>query len=840
MDKLLLRRVALVALILAISGQACTLSLFQPATDPGTSPQAPTVTVPSPTPQPMAQTTFVASIPEPLLPGETLALAILDEVTGLSLNATYYPMSPRDSLTYTATLPLGLNSVVKYRYVRRSSAQVLEDTTSGAKIRYRLYYVVSQGEMQDIVADWEDKNYARPKGSLQGRVLNADTGTPLASLLVSAGGMQFLTDSAGRFDISGLPIGTHNLIVYSLDGMYMPFQQGATVGDGQTTSVDLRVKPSPLVNVTFVTTVPANTVPGAPVRIAGNLLQLGNTFADLQGGISTNADRMPIMSFLPDGRYSTSVSLRVGTFVQYKYTLGDGFWNTEHKSGGEWLLREFIVPEQDITLEDSVATWEAGASSPILFEVNVPSVTPPGDIVYIQFNPYGWTEPIPMWPLGNNNWAYKLYSPLNMLGSFGYRYCRNGQCGSADDATTAGHSTSGIQITTSLVGQDIKGSVPAWKWFENPEPITLVGANITPRAAGFLAGVEFQPTFRPNWSFYAPQALANAQALGSSHVVLTPSWSYTSISPVTFAPEPGQDPLWIDSAIMVSQAKALGLNVAIFPTPHFPASSSDSSTTPSTGFWRDAPRDALWWQTWFTRYRAFAVNYADLASQTGAQMLILGGDWITPALPGGSLPDGSPSNAPADVEVQWKAIISEVRQHFTGKVYWALPYTKSNLQTPLTFLQDTDGIYLLWNAPLSTNPSATKADYATEAGRLLDNEVSPLPSLINKPILLAIAYPSASGAASGCIADGKGSCFDLSALSRPNSDIGSVSLDLQGQADIYEAIFTAVNARPWIGGIVSRGYYPPAALQDKSTSIHGKPAADILWYWYPRLLGIVK
>jgi hypothetical protein len=34
-----------------------------------------------------------------------------------------------------------------------------------------------------------------------------------------------------------------------------------------------------------------------------------------------------------------------------------------------------------------------------------------------------------------------------------------------------------------------------------------------------------------------------------------------------------------------------------------------------------------------------------------------------------------------------------------------------------------------------------------------------------------------------------------------------------------------------------RGYY---ALQDKSASVHGKPAADILWYWFPRLLGVVK
>jgi hypothetical protein len=315
-------------------------------------------------------------------------------------------------------------------------------------------------------------------------------------------------------------------------------------------------------------------------------------------------------------------------------------------------------------------------------------------------------------------------------------------------------------------------------------------------------------------------------------VVLTPTWTYASISPLTFIPVPGQDPLWIDSAIMISQARAVGLDVALFPSPQFPDSVSN--------FWLNAPRDAQWWQAWFNRYRAFAVNYADLAAQTGSQTLILGGDWIAPALPGGKLPDGNPSNSPADVEAQWKSIIAEVRTHFNGKIFWAMPYTKANLETPLNFLKEMDGIYLLWSASLSNNPSATKTDYANEAGRILDNEVSPLVSLIDKPLILAIAYPSADGAASGCLSNGSGGCLEWMALSRPNGDISSINLNLQIQADIYESILTAVNARPWISGFVSRGYYPPVALQDKSASVHSKPAADILWYWYPRMLGIIQ
>ncbi|HUM28395.1 MAG TPA: hypothetical protein PKN81_19290, partial [Anaerolineales bacterium] len=113
-------------------------------------------------------------------------------------------------------------------------------------------------------------------------------------------------------------------------------------------------------------------------------------------------------------------------------------------------------------------------------------------------------------------------------------------------------------------------------------------------------------------------------------------------------------------------------------------------------------------------------------------------------------------------------------------------------------------------------------------------------SLLNKPLVLAIAYPAASGSANGCVPNGQGGCLDWTELDRPNADIPSASLSLQNQADIYESMLAAVNSRPWISGFVSRGYYPPASLQDKSASIHNKPAADILWYWYPRLLGTIR
>ena len=60
---------------------------------------------------------------------------------------------------------------------------------------------------------------------------------------------------------------------------------------------------------------------------------------------------------------------------------------------------------------------------------------------------------------------------------------------------------------------------------------------------------------------------------------------------------------------------------------------------------------------------------------------------------------------------------------------------------------------------------------------------------------------------------------------------------MQTQVDAYQALLTAASQRDWISGVVTRGYYPPVALQDASPSIHGKPAAELLGEWYPLLVG---
>ncbi|HET6845710.1 MAG TPA: carboxypeptidase regulatory-like domain-containing protein [Anaerolineales bacterium] len=818
-----------VACLLALAASGCSLSLSKLPGLPARATPLAGSTLPTATVLPRAQSVFIAKLPEPLGAGETLALALLDEVTGLALKAQLYPMQQSDPTTYSATLALPYRAIVKYRYVRLGTAQFPEDTALDHGIRYRLFFAVGPAEVRDVISSWSDRPSSAATGSIQGRILNADTGAPIPDILVTAAGQRCFTDSAGRFSLQGLGTGTHNLVAYAIDGTYETFQQGATVAAGLNTAVDVHLQAAPLVKITFVASAPSD-IQGVPVRIAGNLIELGNAFADLQGGVSAVPERMPVMSLLPDGRYSATVSLPAGAYVEYKYTLGDGFWNAERTTTGAFQLRELVVPHQDAVIQDAVDTWAAGNGSPILFEAAVPANTPAQDIVSIQFNAWDWTEPIPMWPLGGNRWAYKLYGPINNLGTLHYRYCRAGQCGSADDAMTAGPHSQGRLVGASPGPQNIKDTVAAWNWLGETEPGTLVGTAIDARPAGFVAGVEFLSAYQPNWTYYNPQAIQGVQALGANWLVFTPTWTYVSADPLVFGLEAENSPFWLDNTIMISQAKAANLNVAVFPMARL--------GPPAQQFWGSAARNEAWWQSWIEQYRAFAVEHADLAAQTGVQALVLGGDWLEPALPDGQLPGGADSGVPADADLRWQAILTEVRQHFSGKIWWALPFAEGVSAHVPDFLRETDGVYLLWAAPLAANESAPKAELEAEAGRLLDSEVAPLQAAVDEPILLALAYPSTQGIRSGCPGQ-PGTCLPWQAFD-PAGGLDSGGVDLSAQVDLYEAVLNAVNSRQYIAGVISRGFFPPTLLQDHSASIHGKPAADLLWYWFPRLTGAIR
>ncbi len=191
---------------------------------------------------------------------------------------------------------------------------------------------------------------------------------------------------------------------------------------------------------------------------------------------------------------------------------------------------------------------------------------------------------------------------------------------------------------------------------------------MTGRGNGYWTGIGLAPAFHPSWNGLLPEALKQIQATGANWLVLSPTWSYGRSAPGNQLPLleiiPGQDALWPDLAEQIQAGHAAGLNIAIRPSPRFLIDREE--------WWTSAARDESWWQVWFEQYRDFALHHADLAARTEAQALILGGGWLSPALPGGKLADGSPSGVPAGcrgalAELCWQKCGSITRASCCGR-----------------------------------------------------------------------------------------------------------------------------------------------------------------------------
>ena len=779
---------------------------------------------------PVSEITFLVRIPANTPSDQSVYLSILDEVTGLPFNPRHIILQELDAENYGVTITVPVGSVLKYRYNRGKNSQIGEYSALGSPVRYRLYYVDGPALVTDIVGRWSDTLFEGQTGRISGEILEKQRHTPIPSVMVVAGGVSAISAADGSFRLEGLPAGKHQLVAYALDGKYRTFKQEIMVAADSGTPVTMSMQSTNIVDVTFNVNVPDDTVPTIPIKFAGNLLQLGNTFGDLAGGVSTLTTGMPELRELGAGRYAITLALPAGFDLRYKYTLGDGIWNAEHSPEGSFLLRQLIIPEgvETFTVDDQVMTWQSSDAAPIWFDVSVPANTPATDQVYLQFRLLDWMEPLSMWRGGESRWGYQLASPTNFNGAVEFRICRNAQCGDIPGvAVEAGGNFHQMKSSTED-SQTLITTIDSWQWLEDPTvPTTVLPNAIHLREPGFVTGVALDLNYHPSWDQYMGTAMQDISDINANLVVLTPTWTFTHQDPPLMNQIPGQDILWPDLVQMIDEAQSQELRTALMPRVNFP--------TASDIWWLEARCDFAWWQVWFEQYRRFILHHADLTQMQNVDTLIMGGEWILPALPGGTLPDGSTSNVPADARERWELLINEMREHFSGKISWALSYPGS-IDSPPQFLTLVDEIYILWDAPIASKDNASILEMEAAAGKFLDEDVRPFQLQIDKPIILAISYPSANGGTTSCIPSPAGGCLSFDMLSPFQPDIPSVAIDLEEQLMAYNAMLSAVNDRTWISGFVSEGYYPPVQLIDKSLSVHGKPAARVLWYWFGEML----
>jgi hypothetical protein len=771
-----------------------------------------------------SETVFEVTLPASLENDAIIFLEILDEVTGISLNPERYQMEPKDDFSFFVRIPITNGSMIHYRYVKQTDIDQIEHDSKGKEIYYRTSLVNHPDIVKDKISNWTNQKLILPNGDISGYIFDNKTNLPLRGMNVSINGVSTVSLNNGFYEIADIPVGEYNLIAYHPNDLYEPFQQKAIIAEKAVTPASFGIDPAKLVQVTFNVEVPDNTIEAAPLRLLGDTSTLGNVFSKRSGIDSVIISRAPLMNYLGDNTYSISLELPSGSDLRYKYSLGNGFINAEYDSDGSLITHQLIVPKKDIEVNNQIISWSSENNYPITFQVSLPSDTPVDEYVSIQFNPFTWMQPIRMWKTENNSWLYSLYGPFEFLNNSQFRFCRNGLCGLADDLKTSGIDGSGYTLETDSTKEPrtIKYKIQNWKYLDDIS-YQFDKLNTTYENNSFIKGFQFSNKNEPKWLPLYNKGFIGIAVNGANLVVLPISRTITdSQTPIiSFSPEINFS--YEDQDILVTYAQDTGLNQALFP--HIVSSDSTINI-----FWNSVSPTYDWWLEWFSQYERFILDQAVYAENANIPIFILGGKSILPALPSGSLPNGQLSNTPYDFQERWKELIEKIRESFSGQLLFAIPSDITD-DSQYEFFQNIDAFYVEFESQLTPKTDPSVAEIKGQVNEQLDTSIYKLVENYLKPLILGINYASIDGSASNCTNLGS-SCTEFLSVGSKQE----INIDLAEQADIYTAILESSIEREWITGVVSQGYFPAAILRDDSTSTRGKPAMDVLSYYFNEVI----
>lgn len=762
---------------------------------------------------------FTLVLPQALANNEKVFIEILDEVTGLPNNTKRYELEEVNDIEFSIRLLVPSFSVIKYRYAKFDGATYqTEQQSSGEPVRYRLYYAQTPGQSRDILYSWGDQPILVATGRLEGQIFDKSTQSPIPDILVSASGKLAFSDVYGKFLIDGLVDGQQNVVFYAPDGHYQTYQQAALISAGQITPAQLELQPRQTVKVSFRVAPPQDAF-GAPVYLAGNLVQLGNTFSNLTGSMSINPKLMPQLIPQEDGALSIDLRLYSGTDLRFKFTLGDGFWNAEQDPSGGFRVRQLIVPDHDITLDLSIAAWRTSGFEPITFQVSNPPETSPEDEKFIQFKIQEWTEPIPLWQTGIGTNLYILFSPFTKDDLISYRFCRNADC---IDGLNGEMQSSLSQVQPKKEPQTVTVDINNWNgWQANQSNIDFTPSPAPVYYGPYATMVELSPEMNSYWQLYARPTFEHLSAMGTNTVILTPQWKAAANAPLLF-PALGQTLFSSQLTNLLVQAQINDLETGLYPQIGFDQADA---------YWSSGSQNEDWWEKWFESYQDFIMNYAKLADISQSKYLLLGGKGILPTIIGGITHDGNESNLPDDSERYWRDMILEIRKTFKGDLIW-VTHVDQNADPLSGFIQTFDGIYIIVDSPLSTSEEPTFDDIAYGFTNIIDQHIYEIYRSTGIPVFIGLGYPSANGAARGCLLVSDQCANDGLYL---QNEMNQLEVDLNIQKQIYEAVLPVIASRPWISGTSIRGYDPVLISMDQTSSIAGKPAQAVISDWFTRI-----
>lgn len=221
---------------------------------------------------------------------------------------------------------------------------------------------------------------------------------------------------------------------------------------------------------------------------------------------------------------------------------------------------------------------------------------------------------------------------------------------------------------------------------------------------------------------------------------------------------------------------------------------------PGSVFWRGyfAPSNI---PLWFQSYKRVIVTCAVMAEWIGAEMFCIGTELVSLTKP--------------EYAAYWKNIIAEIRKVYSGKLIYAANFEEL---AQITFWEELDviGVEAYFTLTTKKNPTPMEllAGWKNVTGKVFDV----LPKT-NKPVIFTeVGFRSIDGAN----------------IDPEDWSINGI-IDLQEQADCYEATILSLLTDPRISGLFFWSWSLESDTKKIDYTPEGKPAEKVMTDWFKGL-----
>jgi len=445
------------------------------------------------------------------------------------------------------------------------------------------------------------------------------------------------------------------------------------------------------------------------------------------------------------------------------------------------------------------------------FNVSIPDITPSNEFICIDFDDLN--SPLIMNKTDvNTTWTRDInQSDINQTNS--YKYCRNCECNAADENETWRN----FNFQANTTQED---TVSAWRWLDkqnlNFELNTTGYITQNPDInRTFITGVLLNDWWKHQWIYSFDTTMQEISTNTSSKwIQITPVSQIININDennisIIQVGVNGINDEDLNKSIQLAHNRGL----KVFLNPSLWSFEEDHNIS---------NHSQTWWDNFHKAWKPVLLHYAQLAQENNVEMLEFKMWYDIDSI------NDDEANKSNDLALD---LLNDVNNTYNGLLATqsicydtSKPILSIDKENSIDYLAINIWSYYPWHL------GDSKDDNVTQIYNNIDSNLTQCHNFytdnnITKPIIIEqLSSASYDGAIIGAISDDE-------AIDTFHEKNDSVILDLQEQADVYEATLRAISQKTWINGSFAFTYLFWDSI-GPDINIRAKPAEKIIQKWY--------